>query len=52
MNEPTHNKHAMNKKLLFLGFDVHAQNIALAFAEGEDTRGHEDTRGQARMALR
>jgi hypothetical protein len=34
MNEPTHNKHTMRRKLLFLGLDVHAQNIALAFAEG------------------
>ena len=34
MNEPTHSKHTMKKKLLFPGLDVHAQNIALAFAEG------------------
>lgn len=34
MNEPKHNKHTMNKKLLFLGLDVHAQNIAIANAEG------------------
>jgi transposase len=34
MKEPTHNKHTMKKKLLFLGLDVHAQNIALAWAEG------------------
>jgi hypothetical protein len=34
MNEPTHSKHTMNKELLFPGLDVHAQNIAPAFAEG------------------
>ena len=34
MNEPTHNKHTMKKELLFLGLDVHAQNIAIALAEG------------------
>src|SRR5687768_6912859 len=34
MNEPTHNKHTMKKELLFVGLDVHAQNIALALAEG------------------
>jgi transposase len=33
MNEPTHNKHTMKKKILFLGLDVHAQNIAVALAE-------------------
>src|SRR6187399_1563547 len=34
MKEPTHSKHTMKKQLLFVGLDVHAQNIALAFAEG------------------
>ena len=34
MSKPTHNKHPMKKELLFLGLDVHAQNIALALAEG------------------
>jgi transposase len=34
MNEPKHNKHTMKKLLLFLGLDVHAQNIAIALAEG------------------
>jgi len=34
MNEPTHNKHTMKKELLFVGLDVHAQNIAIALAEG------------------
>jgi len=32
MNEPTHHKHTMKKELLFLGLDVHAQNITLALA--------------------
>ena len=34
MIKPAHNKHTMNKALLFLGLDVHAQNIAIALAEG------------------
>ena len=34
MNEPTNNKHTMKKSLLFVGLDVHAQNIAIALAEG------------------
>jgi transposase len=34
MNEPTHNKHTMKKQLLFVGLDVHAQSITIAFAEG------------------
>lgn len=34
MIKPTHNKHTMNQELLFLGLDVHAQNIAIALAEG------------------
>jgi transposase len=34
MKEPTHNKHTMKKQLLFVGLDVHAQNIAIALAEG------------------
>ena len=34
MNEPTRNKHTMKKSLLFVGLDVHAQNITLALAEG------------------
>ena len=34
MNEPTHNKHTMNKELLFLGLDVHAKTITIALAEG------------------
>ena len=34
MKEPTHTKHTMSKKLLFLGLDVHAQSIAIALAEG------------------
>ena len=35
MSKPTsNNKHTMNKALLFLGLDVHAQNIAIALAEG------------------
>jgi len=34
MIKPTHNKHTMNKELLFVGLDVHAQNIAMALAEG------------------
>jgi transposase len=34
MNEPTDNKHTMKKQLLFVGLDVHAQNIAIAVAEG------------------
>ena len=35
MRKPTsNNKHTMNKALLFVGLDVHAQNIALALAEG------------------
>ena len=35
MRKPTsNNKHTMNKELLFVGLDVHAQNIAIALAEG------------------
>jgi transposase len=34
MNEPTHNKHTMQKELLFVGLDVHAKSITLALAEG------------------
>ena len=34
MIKPTHNKHTMKKELLFVGLDVHAQNIAIAVAEG------------------
>mgnify|MGYP000281519957 CR=1 FL=1 len=34
MNEPTNNKHTMKKSLLFVGLDVHAQNITIALAEG------------------
>ena len=30
MNEPTRNKHTMKKALLFVGLDVHAQNITVA----------------------
>ena len=37
MNEPTHHKHTMKKELLFLGLDVHAQNITLALAPGDDS---------------
>ena len=33
MIKPTHNKHTMKPELLFLGLDVHAQNIAIALAE-------------------
>jgi len=38
MNEPTDNKHTMKKALLFVGLDVHAQNITLAVAEGDGTQ--------------
>ena len=35
MKKPaSNNKHTMNKELRFLGLDVHAQNIAIALAEG------------------
>ena len=34
MIKPTNNKHTMKKKLLFIGLDVHAQNIAIALADG------------------
>ena len=34
MIKPTHNKHTMKRELLFVGLDVHAQNIAIAIAEG------------------
>jgi transposase len=34
MNEPTANKHTMQKELLFVGLDVHAKSITLALAEG------------------
>ena len=27
MNKPTHNKHTMEKELLFVGLDVHAKSI-------------------------
>lgn len=33
MKKPTHNKHTMKSKLLFVGLDVHAKNIAIALAE-------------------
>jgi transposase len=32
MNEPANNKHTMKKSLLFVGLDVHAQNITIAVA--------------------
>lgn len=32
--KPAHNKHTMKQELLFVGLDVHAQNITLALAEG------------------
>ena len=35
MNEPTHNKHTMNKELLFVGLDVHAQSITTGLAPGD-----------------
>jgi len=38
MNEPIDNKHTMKNSLLFVGLDVHAQNITIALAsagEGE-----------------
>jgi hypothetical protein len=31
MNEPIYNKRTMNKELLFLGLEVQAQNIVVAF---------------------
>jgi transposase len=34
MIKPTHIKHTMKKKLLFVGLDVHAKNITVALAEG------------------
>jgi hypothetical protein len=37
MDEPRHSKHTMKKQLLFLGLDVHAQNITLAIAPGGDS---------------
>ena len=35
MIEPTPNKHTMKKSLLFVGLEVHAQNITLGLAPGE-----------------
>ena len=35
MNEPTHIKHTMKKSLLFVGLDVHAQNITIGLASGD-----------------
>jgi len=35
MNEPTDNKHTMKKSLLFVGLDVHAQNITIGLAPGD-----------------
>ncbi len=35
MNEPTHIKHTMKKSLLFVGLDVHAQNITIGVAPGD-----------------
>ena len=35
MIEPTRNKHTMKKPLLFVGLDVHAQNITLGLAPGD-----------------
>jgi transposase len=35
MNEPTDNKHTMKNSLLFVGLDVHAQNITVAVAPGD-----------------
>src|SRR6187397_2198378 len=37
MKEPTDNKHTMKKQLLFVGLDVHAQNITIAVAPGDGT---------------
>ena len=45
MIEPTHNKHTMKKELLFLGLDVHAQNIAIAIALAEGGGGEARTYG-------
>jgi len=36
MNEPTNNKHTMKNSLLFVGLDVHAQNITIALAPGSE----------------
>ena len=33
MIEPEQRKHTMPKPLLYIGFDVHAQSIAIAIAE-------------------
>jgi len=35
MNGPTNNKHTMKISLLFVGLDVHAQNITLGLAPGD-----------------
>ena len=37
MNEPANNKHTMKKSLLFVGLDVHAQNITIGVALGDGT---------------
>ena len=34
MKEPAHKKHTMKKELRFVGLDVHAKSLTLAFAEG------------------
>ena len=34
MKEPTHHKHTMKRELRFVGLDVHAKSLTLAFAEG------------------
>jgi transposase len=41
MKKPAHIKHTMNKPLLFVGLDVHAQQITVAVAEAG--------RGEARL---
>jgi len=38
MNEPTDNKHTMKNSLLFIGLDVHAQNITIALADEAEAR--------------
>ncbi len=37
MIEPANNKHTMKKSLLFVGLDVHAQNITIALALAGET---------------
>jgi len=39
MNEPTNNKHTMKNSLLFIGLDVHAQNITIALADEAEAAG-------------